>query len=438
LQEFLVILFLLLLNGVFAGAEIAVLSLRKTRIAELAEQGSRAVKAIQALRDDPERFLATVQIGITVVGTTAATYGGANMADDFAAALEPLPIVGPYAKQIGMTLVVAMVSFLGLVVGELVPKSLALRSTESYARLIARPILGLAWLARPAVSFLTWSSNLVLRLFGDSTSFTEARLSPEELRLMVTEAAKSGSLDPRAGEIASRAIEFGELTAEECMVPRGAVVAMQRSASPDLIRRIMLEENHSRVPVYEGTIDQIVGYVTAKDVLAMSMEHGLLVIEDILRPAYFVPESMPAVDLLQSMQKKRTPLAIVVDELGSVTGIVTMEDLVEELVGEIFSEHDKAPEDQFVREASGAVRVQGAMTIRDVNRALGLDLPEGDDWTTVAGLCISLAGRIPGTGTRLKSPDGRVLEVLDANPRRVRLVRIEPPPEVPPTAASDD
>lgn len=437
MQDILIILALVLANGIFAGAEIAVLSLRKTRLAELAAEGSRAVKAIQALRDNPERFLATVQIGITVVGTAAATIGGANVAESVSESLKDVPVIGPYAGGLGVTLVVAMISYLQLVLGELVPKSLALRSTESYARFVARPILGLAWLARPAVSLLTWSSNVILRFFGDHTSFSESHVSPEELRLMVTEAAKSGALDPRAGEIASRAIEFGDLRADECMVPRGAVVGMPRGASQEVIRRVMLEENHSRVPVYEGTIDHIIGYVTAKDVLALAMEMQLLVLEDILRPAYFVPESMPAVDLLQSMQKKRTPLAIVVDELGSVSGIVTMEDLVEELVGEIFSEHDKAPEEQFVREPDGSARLQGSMNIRDANRELRYDLPEGDDWTTIAGLCINLAGRIPTAGTRLTTENGYVLEVLDANPRRVRLVRVRPRRELPTPAPSE-
>ncbi len=426
MKEFLIILALMLATGVFSGAEIAILSLRKSRIAELVSEGSRAAKAIEALRSDPERFLATVQVGITVIGTTAATYGGAHLSDRFADSFKDVPGLGEYASQIGVTLVVVMISFLELVVGELVPKSLALRATESYSRIVARPIQGLAWMARPAVSVLTGASNVVLRLFGDQTSFTEARLSPEELRIMVTEAAKSGSLDPRAGEIASRAIEFGDLTAGECMVPRGAVVGLPRNAPAEVIRRVMLEENHSRVPVFEGTIDHIVGYVTAKDILAMAMELQLLVLEDLLRPAYFVPETMPAVDLLQSMQKRRTPLAIVVDELGSVTGIVTMEDLVEELVGEIFSEHDKAPDELFVRESTGAVRVQASTPIRDANRELRLDLPEGEDFTTVAGLCIHLAGKIPERGARLKTADGRVLEVLDASPRRVRVVRIEP------------
>jgi putative hemolysin len=415
-----------LANGVFAGAEIAILSIRKSRLAELADGGSRAVKAIVALRSNPERFLATVQIGITVVGTAAAAYGGANVADTFAETVKDVPYVGPYASQFGVTVVVVLLAFFQLVVGELVPKSLALRYAETYARAVARPLSGVAWLAAPVVSFLTGASNLLLRLFGDKTTFTEARLSPEELRLMVDEAARTGSLDPRAGEIASRALDFGTLSAWDCMVPRGAVVGLARHAPGEVVSRVMLEESHSRVPIYEGTIDHIIGYVTAKDVLAMSLQGSLLILEDLIRPAYFVPESMPAVDLLHELQKRRMPIAIVVDELGSTAGIVTMEDLVEELVGEIFSEHDKAPEDMVVQEAGGVARVQAVMPIRDVNRALGLDLPEEDDFTTVAGLVLSLAGRIPLAGMVLRTEAGHQIEVVEATPRRVRVVRIRP------------
>jgi putative hemolysin len=188
------------------------------------------------------------------------------------------------------------------------------------------------------------------------------------------------------------------------------------------------------VPVYEGTIDHIIGYVTAKDVLAMSLQGSLLILEDLIRPAYFVPESMPAVDLLHELQKRRMPIAIVVDELGSTAGIVTMEDLVEELVGEIFGEHDKAPEDMVVQEPGGSARIQAVMPIRDVNRALGLDLPEEDDFTTVAGLVLSLAGRIPPAGMVLRTEAGHQIEVVEATPRRVRVVRIRPSTK----PASDD
>lgn len=429
LFELLVILALILANGIFAGAEIALISIRKTRIAEMAEEGSRRGRAVKALRDDPERLLATVQVGITVVGASAAAFGGARLAAELAPLLEGLPLVGRRADTVALGLVIAFVSYLSLVLGELVPKSLALRGAESYGRLVARPLLGLTVLARPLVWFLTASSNLVLRLFGDRTSFTETRLSSEELHMLVDEATRSGAIDPRAGEIAARAIDFGGLAAEHVMVPRGAVVALSRRATHAEIQRVLLEENHTRMPVYDGSVDDIVGYVSAKDVLAMVLQRDVIILEDLIRPAYFVPDRMPAVDLLHELQRRRTALAIVVDELGGFAGIVTIEDLLEELVGDIVSEHD-APEEGLVRrEPDGAFVVVGAMPIRDANRELDLDLPESDDFHTVAGLCIDRVARIPAAGTRLTLDDGTVLEVLEASAHRVRTVRIRPPPD---------
>lgn len=379
-----------------------------------------------SLRGHPERFLATVQIGITVVGAAAAAFGGATLSERLADLLRRAGLGGS-ADEVAFALVVAGISYLSLVLGELVPKSLALRHSERYALAIARPLKGLAWLARPLIWLLTASSNVVLRIFGDRTTFTEARLSPDELQQLVEEAAKTGSLDPRAGEIASRAFDFGELTVDMVMVPRSEIVALRRHAKADEVRRILLEEGHSRMPVYEGNLDNIVGYVIAKDVLALSFEKDLLVLEDILRPAYFVPETMLAVDCLKELQKRRIQMAIVVDEQGSVAGLVTIEDLVEEIVGEIFSEYEEIVE-LVRREAAGTYLVQGQAQIRDVNRQTGLELPEGDEFSTVAGLCIHLAGWIPQAGARLKTPDGTTLEVVDASPRRVRLVRIHPPP----------
>jgi len=427
LAELLVILALVLVNGFFAGAEIALVSLRKTRLRELVEEGSGAAAAAQRLRDSPERFLATVQVGITVVGATAAAFGGAS----FAARLEPLvaalPLVGSYAGEISLAVVVALVSYLSLVLGELVPKSLALRSSERYALVVSRPIWLLSQLARPLVWFLTASSNAVLRIFGDRTSFTESRLSPEELQQLLEEATRTGSIDPDAGNIASRAIDFGQLTAAEVMVPRNRVVAIDRGAKPEELRRVILEEGHSRMPVYEETIDNVVGYISIKDVIALAWEQQLIVLEDLIRPAYFVPETMDATDLLREMQSRRTAIAIVVEESGGMAGIVTTEDLAEELVGELFSEQDEPVPEAVHREADGSALVQAIAPIREVNRALDLDLPEGDGWTTVAGLCIHLAGRIPEKGARLETQDHTMLEVLEASARRVRLVRIVPP-----------
>jgi putative hemolysin len=418
-----IVLLLVLANGVFAGAELALLTLRKTRLRELLDEGSGAAQAISALRANPERLLATVQVGITVVSATAAAFGGASLAQPLAVVLTGLGVGAALAESLAFALVVGLISYLSLVLGELVPKSLALRYSEQYALLIGRPLHGVSWLVRPLVWLLTASSNLILRFFGDRTNFAEARLSPEELQQLVEEAAKTGSLDPRAGEIASRAFELTDLTLAAVMVPRDRMVALDRRAGPEEIRRVLLEHGHSRMPVYDGTLDNVVGYVIAKDLLGVAWEGTLIVLEDVLRPPYFVVGTMRAIDALKELQRRRMQLAVVVDEHGGVLGLVTMEDLVEELVGDILHETE-TPEEFIKREGPTAAVVQGTATLREVNRALGLELEEGPGYSTIGGLCSARTGTIPESGTRLTLDDGTVLEVLDATPRRVRTVRI--------------
>lgn len=417
---------LVLLNGLLSGTEIAVISVRKTRLQELADEGRGAARAAQALRANPERFLATVQVGITVIGAAAGAFGGRTIAARLSPIVAQVPLLLPYADQLAFALVVAFISYLTIVLGELVPKSLALRAGESYALLVSRPMMALARLSRPVVWFLTSSSNLVLRLFGDRTSFTESRLSVEELLQLVGEASQAGTLDPRAGRIALRALEFADLTAADAMVPRNRVVALQRNATPLETRRVLLEEGHSRLPVYEDTIDNVVGYIAVKDLIEPALSGKAIDFARMLRAAYFVPETMRAVSLLEEMRSRRTHLAIVVDEVGGLSGIVTLEDLVEELVGEIVSERGEAPPLLVRPQRDGSFVVLGVAPIRDVNREAGLNLPEGDGWTTVAGLCISLAGQIPEKGARLNPDDGTTIEILEASSRRVRLVRIVP------------
>jgi putative hemolysin len=422
--ELLIILLLVFINGLFSGAEIAVLSVRKTRLADYIRRRDRRALAVRDLRDHPERFLATVQIGITVVSTAAAAFGGASIANSLTPVIEGIG-VGTYADEIAFGLVIALVSLLSLVLGELVPKSLALRYSDSYAFLVSRPLKLLSQMTRPLVWFLTASSNLVLRMVGDRTTFTEARLSRDELQQLVEEAAKTGSVDPRASEIASRALGFGEVTVAEVMVPRTRVVAMRRNAPPEEVQRVILEEGHSRMPVYDGSLDNIVGYVVARDVLALAWEQGLVVLEDILRPPYKVGDSSRAVDLLREMQRRRVQMAVVTDESGGLAGLITIEDLIEELVGDIFSEDDVV-ETLVTREPGGTALVPGWAPVRKVNRELHVDLPVGRDRTTIAGLSMSLAQAIPQAGEKLTTEDGTVLEIVEASPRRVRRVRIYP------------
>jgi putative hemolysin len=424
--ELLVVLALVLTSGAFAGAEIAVIALRRSRLAQLVDERRPGARAVKELRSAPERFIATVQIGITVVGATAAAFGGAELSQRIAPVVAAIPGLAPHAATIALTLVVALVSFLSLVLGELVPKSLALRGAERYALLAGRPLLLVARAVRPLTWLLTASSNLVLRPFGDRTTFAEARLSAEELEQLVEEAGRAGSLDLPTAEIASRALAFRDLTAGEVMVPRSRVVALPRDAPPAELRRLLLEEGRSRMPVVDGSLDEVVGYVLAKDLAALAWEHQLIVLADLLRPVHFVPASAPAVRVLRDLQRRRTQLAVVVDERGGVAGILTLEDLLEELVGEILGETEE-PQELVQREPGGAAVVRGDAPIREVNRAMGLDLPEGEGFTSVGGLAVALAGAVPERGTRLTTSDGAVLEVLEASPRVVRRLRILPP-----------
>lgn len=424
LFELVVILALVLANGLFAGAEIAVVGVDRARLTQLLEDGGRRARAVAQLRSSPERFFATVQIVITVVGATAGAFGGATFARDLAPLLAPW--FGAHASDVALGVVVVLVSFLSLVVGELVPKSLALRHPEPFALVVAPVLLWLSSAARPLVWLLTKSSNAVLRFFGDSTSFSESRLSPEELRTLVEEAAESGSLDRRVGEIASRALDFAKLTATHVMIPRTRVVGLERSAPIEEIRRIVLEHAHSRLPVYEKDLDEIVGYVLYKDLLPLAWEGRLLVLEDLIRPAYVVDPGMEASLLLHEMRARRTQLAFVVDPEGGTAGIVTFDDLVEELVGDVFGELHRAEPDSMTPAPDGSILVRAEVPIRDLNREHGLALPEGEGWSTVGGLCLREAGRVPAAGEVLRLEDGTELHVEQASERAVERVRVVP------------
>ncbi len=427
LTEALIVLVLILFNGVFAGAEIAILSLRKTRLAELVEEGSGAARAVARLRESPEGFLATVQIGITVVGATAAAFSGASLAERLAPAIAAVPVLERWAEQIALGIVVSGVSFLSLVLGELVPKSLALRAGETYALLISRPLAGLAWAATPVVKVLTGASNLVLRAFGDSTSFTESRLSREELQQIVDEAATTGSLDPHAGEIASRALAFEGLDAYTLMVPRHDVVMVPLQATVSELARLSAERGHARVPVYDGNPDNVVGFVNVRDLLAaFALEPGTT-LQAHLHPPLFVPDSIRAPALLRRLQEERTHLALVIDEQGILMGLVTVEDLLEEIVGEILSEND-LPTVDLRKEPDGAWIAAGDVAVHVLERETSIELPEGE-YATVAGLVLALAGRMPKVGCVVEVPEAGVsLEVVEATPRRVKVVRIRRKP----------
>ncbi len=422
LDELLTILALTLLNGVFSGAEIAILSIRKTRLSELVDEGNANARAILTLREQPERFLATVQIGITVVSATAAAYGGSSVAAALAPFVAMIPGLEEVAGKVAFGIVIALVSTLSLVLGELIPKSLALRRAETYAMLIGRPLQLLTTVAAPAVWFLTGASNLVLRFFNDRTNFTEGRLSREELQQLVDEAATAGSVGTQVSEIASRALDFDNLDASDVMVPRTDVSCVAITAQLSELVELARGKGHARVPVYEGNVDNVIGLLNLREVMARGSTEPNFDLRRYVHPVPFVHESMAAPAVLRELQTRRSHMALVVDEQGSLRGLVTIEDLVEELVGEIFSEND-APTPVIQKEADGSVIVQAATAVHEINRELGMELPEGETFSTIAGLCLYVAERIPAQGDVLEV-EGYRLHIVDASPRRVRLVRV--------------
>ena len=426
LVELAVVLLLILANGVFAAAEIAVVSLRRSRLQQLVDDGRAGARTLVELRTHPERFLATVQVGITVVGTTAAAFGGASLARHLEPWLRRLPGMEEGADQLALGVVVALLSYLSLVLGELVPKSLALRHGEGYALLLARPLQLLSHVAKPVVWLLTASSNLLLRPFSDRTDFMEARISKEELQQMVEEAAEVGELDEGAGELASRALAFDRLTLAEVMIPRNRIDMLSLRAPPEQQRQALLASRRSRVPVHDRSPDDIVGYVSAKDILARAWVNQAIDVAALVRPVKAFPETVPAIEVLRFMRREHARLAIAVDEHGAVSGMVTFEDLMEELVGEVFSEHEEA-RGPIVRLPDGTVELHGQTPLREVNRALELDLAGPEGVTTIGGLCSHLAYGVPNRGARLAAEHGIVLVVLDATSRAVRRVRLIPP-----------
>ncbi|MBI5496682.1 MAG: HlyC/CorC family transporter [Deltaproteobacteria bacterium] len=429
LGDLIFILGLVVANGVFSAAEMAMVTARHSRLKELAGRGHAGAARVLALRAHPENLLATIQVGLTLISSLAAAFGGARLTDTVAAwlrgALAHVPGAEAYPAlpgELALGMVVGGVAYVTLVIGELVPKSVAMHHAETLALWSARPLAWLSGAARPVVWLLTQSSNLLLKPFGDRASFTESRVNAEELRVLIEEASRSGALDPRSGDIASRALDFNSLTAGEVCVPRARLKTVDMRAGREEILRVFCEEGFHRMPVVDETPDKILGYVTATDVMTTVQHGNLLVLHDLVRKAMFVPETTRAPALLRLMQEKRERVAMVVDEHGGLVGMVTVEDLFEELVGEFHESKD--PSTDGLREvAPGRWMAAGMTPLRELERATGLRLPQDLAAETVAGVVLMLAGEIPQAG-RSYLGHGATWRVTSRTERRVKQVEV--------------
>ncbi|MBI3394313.1 MAG: HlyC/CorC family transporter, partial [Spirochaetia bacterium] len=320
--DLLIILLLVVLNGFFAGSEIAIISFRKSRVHALMGQGSRTARVIHGLQSNPDSFFATIQIGITVIGTLASVFGGVELVPVLTPYVRMIPYAGNFAEQISFVLLVGGISYLTLVFGELVPKSLALHYSERFALVVAYPLLVFSRVFFAFTRFLTFSSNLFLRLFKDRTSFSETRLSAEEIRHLLEEGVKAGTIERSEHEMIENVLDMNETAAREVMVPRVDMVAVAADMSDDEILKLV-ETYHSRLPVYADGLDNVMGILHLKDLMRVLARKEKVRLADIVRPGYFVPESMKIGSILKEMQKRKTHMAIVVDEFGGTSGLLT-------------------------------------------------------------------------------------------------------------------
>jgi putative hemolysin len=422
LLEVALVAVLILLNGFFAGAEIAVISARTSRIRPIAERGSRRAASLLRLKANPDRFLATVQIGVTMVGTLASAVGGVAAIERleplFASA--PVPWLRQVAEPLAVVCVVFVIAYASLVVGELTPKSLAVRHAETLALLVARPIEWLSRVSRVAVTVLTSSTGILLRLVGQKAEAESPFHTLEDLRAVVREAERQGLV---AGALVRGALEIQDCDVREIMTPRSQVVGIARGATLEDAVRVARESGYSRFPVYDGSLDNVQGLVHARDLYEAALREDAAGIGGLVRPGLVVPETKKASELLAEIRRARIHMTMVVDEHGSIVGLATLEDLFEIIVGDIEDEHETPVERvRVLRE--GLLDVDASVSVRELNAERDLVLPESDSYVTVAGLIQERLGTIPRGGEQVGAPPYR-LTVVVVDGRRILRARIE-------------
>jgi putative hemolysin len=422
--ELVVILLLLLANGAFALAEMAVVSARKARLQDWAEAGNPRARAALELAQNPGEFLSTVQIGITLVGILAGAFGGARLAEPLAAALRPLPGIGPYSETLSLGLVVGGIAYLSLVVGELVPKQLALRSPERLAAALAGPMRLVSRLVSPAVRLLSLSTAAVLRLLR-VRPVPEPPVTEGEIRLMMRQGAQAGVVEAAEHDMLQGVFRLGDRRIGALMTPRTAIVWLDLDDPPEELHRRVTETVHSWVPVGRGALDHLVGVARAKDLLAPLLTGQPEALEAFIRPPVVVPESLPALQVLEQFRQAGLHLALVVDEYGGVQGLVTPMDLLEALVGDL-PDAGMPTEPAAVRREDGSWLVDGMLPADELKALLPIGALPGEGtgaYQTVSGLVMQQLGRIPATGHQFVWGGFR-FEVVDMDSHRVDKVLV--------------
>lgn len=410
---------LILFNGMFAMTEMALVSSRKTRLRALAEKGDAAALCALNLAESPNRFLSTVQIGITLIGILAGAFGGASLADDIGVIFERLPFIGSYGEEIAFTLVVVSITFFSLVVGELVPKRLALRDPESISRLMARPMQALSRIASPAVHILSISTETILRVLGVREQ-KAASVTEEEVAGMVQEGLEAGVLHQTESEMVHSVLALDRLNVADIMTPRPRIVWLSADESHDEVWHKIVVSHHSHFPVFDGSPDHILGFLSVKSVYANLAAGVPTHLRSLVTPALIVPETQSAIRLLETFKRDRKHIALVTDEYGVVNGLVTLNDILEAIVGEMPDASQRETR-AFTERTDGSFLIDALVGIEEVEERFdGFQLSKEEErrYSTLGGFVCERLGHIPREGESFEYQGFR-FEVIDMDRQRV-------------------
>ena len=391
--QFIVLAILILVNAFFAATEIAFISINDAKIEKQAKEGNKKAKQIRKMLKEPSKFLATIQIGITLAGFLSSAFAADAFADDLAPALQNLiPLGLSVWKNISIVIITMILSYFSLVFGELVPKRLAMKKAEKIAFGTVKIVRAISIITAPFVKLLTASTNGISKIFGISET-DEDTVTEEEIRMMVDVGEEKGSIEEEEKELINNVFEFNDKVVSEIMIHRKDIYAIDIESDINDILKELDEYKYSRIPVYEDNIDNIVGLLFIKDLLANINKKEKVKISNLLREAYFVSENKQINELFKDMQRNKHQIAIVLDEYGGTAGLVTMEDIIEELVGNIFDEYDDEEKD-YEKIDDNTYLISGSVSIHDLRKILNVQIPDGE-YDTLSGYLIEKLGRIP-------------------------------------------
>lgn len=434
--DVLIIAALIVLNGLFAMSELAIVSVKQARLRIAAERGSGAARCALALATDPGRFLSTVQIGITLVGIVAGAYSGASLGGPTGERLAALGVPERYAGEAGFALVIVITTYFSVIVGELVPKQIALRLAEPIALVAARPMLWLSKAMAPVVWLLDRSSRLLLGLLGMRQA-NDTEVTAEELHMIFAEATRSGVIEEDERAIMTGIMRLADRPVRELMTPRTEIDWIERRATETEIRARIKESPHSLLPVADGSADNIVGVVKVREVLAMLLAGRKINIARMMKKAEIIPDQLDAMDALRILQQSDVSMALVHDEYGHLEGVVTPADLLAAIVGNFVSHQDEGDEPMVVEREDGSLLVAGALPADAMASRLGIELPDTREYATAAGYVLSVIKRLPKEGEHFSVPGWR-FEVVDMDGLKIDKLLISAQARPQDTAGADE